>query len=649
MSINLRVHRGDGQQRGSILVLTLFFMVVLSFFAIAFWKLIPVELHQANRHKMDTAAYYAADNGVSDTILWLAQRTAQGNIDPEFDDGAITRSGTLDGWTWEAQIIPGPETWGAPGVTASNPIRCYRIDCVASLGNQKYRKVSVWAMQRSFAEYGWYFDKFAAGTELWLNLANFRLDGRYHTNEQLLLYTTGNGFSWAGDAAFSDRATFRQRTSSGASGLGDVDGVRYNSWTAAALPYSTSTGDPVPGRYERISTQGRLGLQSSSEVNMPESSDKVKEGAWGEDGPLGNTPPIAPLGTSSSFFGSGVNARINANMGEDANSGIYIEGNVDQVEYTLRDAAGSTVPQAVVADKTNPNPPLVNQNVRIRQGSNIIGVTYVKDASMTIPPGSIVNGVSIGATAQTLSGTDNSGTGHTVVEELDSSGNPRSPRRFVRYNRQTNGVIYATGNVDGVRGVVRGRRTLATEADTGSSTSRDKIIRINGELLYAQTERGERPISTADQLGLISYAVRMKSTQHSSATTAPTINQGGMFPLRSQTTSANPHLLYCSIFAGRKGDPSVNWANQQGMITGGGFGVEGSSSTSDDIALGHGFMNVFGSLSEGVRQRKGTIDTAGYNYSNVYDTNLRLAQPPYFPSLPEYRVQLWEEQSYYSY
>lgn len=647
--------KSQKSQRGSILVLTLFFMILISFFAIAFWRLIPVELHQANRHKLDTAAYYAADNGVADTMLWLAERTRQGNIDPVFNNGAITRTGTLDGWTWTVRVVPGPETFGSPGVTSPNPIRCYRLESVASLGNRKYRKVTVWSLQRSFAEYGWYFDKFASGTELWLNLANFRLDGRYHTNEQMLLYTNGNGFSWSGDAAFSDKATFRLRTTSGVSGLGDVDGVRYNTWTSASLPYSTTNGSPVPGRYERISTQGLLGLQSTSQINMPQSSDDVRKGAWGETLP-------GTLSSGDAIFGSsGVNAHVNADLGGDANAGIYIEGNVDQVEYRLVNASGGVVSQPSAA---GPTPPDVNQNVRIRQGTNIIGVTHIKEAPLTIPAGSVINGVPITAN-RTLNGADNAGYGHTVIEKLNSNGNPLSfgspndgnqprPREFVQYNRQTNGVIYSTGHIDGVRGTIQGRRTLATRTDEGNSVTHDKVIRINGELLYAGTERGKRPSTAEDQLGLISYAVRMKGPQHGGTSPPsnlqpPTITDGGMWPRRGATTSASPHLLYCSIFAGRRGDPSVNWANQEGMLRGGGFGVEESSNTAADIALGHGYMNVFGSLSEGVRQRKGTIDTSGYNYQNVYDTNLKTVQPPYFPSLPEYRVQLWEEESLYSY
>lgn len=40
--------------RGSILLLTLFFLVLISLFAVAFWKIVPVELHSAQRHKDDT-------------------------------------------------------------------------------------------------------------------------------------------------------------------------------------------------------------------------------------------------------------------------------------------------------------------------------------------------------------------------------------------------------------------------------------------------------------------------------------------------------------------------------------------------------------------------------------------------------------------
>jgi hypothetical protein len=611
--------------RGSVLAMTLFFLVLLSFFALAFWKLIPVELHAAQRHRFDTQAYYVADYGVADTLLFLKKKTQQGNIDsPTFDDGPLVRTGTLEGWDWTATITPGPGTYGAPGVTAPNPIRCYEINCVASrkvsaVNTQNFRRVRVWAMQQSFTEYGYFVDNLPS--DIWLNLATFTLDGKYHTNHELLVYAP-DGFDWKGPSSFKESATFSKSVSN-SSLKRVVDGVKYRSFTNQVhLPYNKDNGLAIAGRYERIATEGAAAIQQREKIPIPESSDDVAAGAYG------TTPPAdSALTPESALFGnSGINARLGATApGGDATSGIYIRGDVDQIEFALD--------------------PQGNQIADISQGSNMMRTTFVTE-SVTLPAGVKVNGVTLSAPT-TYQGTDNDNLGYTIMRDYNKVGDQWVPtNEYKVYNRQTNGVIYATGDINGIRGTVKGRRTVATKTTSGS----DKVLRINGELLYAGTTPGEAPTSTADQLGLISYAVRMKGGDQ--GTVAPSINTGDgsytvstsrMWPPRNTTSAADPHYLYCSIFSGRQNDTTTS------ITEGGGFAVENSSDSSYDAGLGIGKLTLFGSLSEGVRQRKGTIDVSGYNYEYKYDVNLRLAQPPFFPSLPSYGVVSWEEESFYSY
>ena len=66
-------------------------------------------------------------------------------------------------------------------------------------------------------------------------------------------------------------------------------------------------------------------------------------------------------------------------------------------------------------------------------------------------------------------------------------------------------------------------------------------------------------------------------------------------------------------------------------------------------------MTMYGSLTEGVRLIKGQFNSqtsqgiSGYSYSFLEDPNLETIQPPFFPTLPKYKVISWEEKSVFAY
>ncbi len=59
------------QQRGSALLLALFFLVLLYLIAVALFRLIPGELHSVGRTRQDMQAHYAAAAGVKHATAWL--------------------------------------------------------------------------------------------------------------------------------------------------------------------------------------------------------------------------------------------------------------------------------------------------------------------------------------------------------------------------------------------------------------------------------------------------------------------------------------------------------------------------------------------------------------------------------------------------
>lgn len=187
------------------------------------------------------------------------------------------------------------------------------------------------------------------------------------------------------------------------------------------------------------------------------------------------------------------------------------------------------------------------------------------------------------------------------------------------YQGVGNGAVFFDGDINGLRGVNRGRKTIATATDSGTSTTWDKKIYLNGPLTRDDTPTlnsttgnytGTAPTGVRDQLGLATYAVRMKRDD----VTNPFVTT------RASTSSTVPVLIYAAIFAGRNNDP-----NSTSNLVGGGMNV-GTS----------GHFSLFGSLTEGTRQVKGTFGSSstGYSYEYHYDTNFSATAPLSFQEPP---------------
>lgn len=644
-------------RRGSILVLTLFFMMVLFLLAEAFWSIIPYELHSARRYKDDTQAYFAADAGVVDTLAWLSKKTADGNVDQFFVDSGNTddkgnkvyyRDGNIDDWKWRVTITPGPQTQGNTEFPGQNAIRVYKIDSVAYLGNSwtdtnkaTFRSISAWITQDSFAGTNWGVAEGANGSDLWLNLDTFKLGGDFHTNDQLRLAVPNKAFWDRTGSAVGGKLTFAKDSSGNSQ-----DHVEYRSSNQDLLPYNKSNGSSISDRYEKITTLGRNGIQVVDRIPLPPNSDSVAAGVWGE-----STLPTSLSMTDSVFGadsgrGNSVRAYLHTKNGKvapgaSAPNGIYIDGAINQIQMGLVDQNGANV-----TNRNASNYGTANQRISINQsGNRQLQVTFVT-GEFTIPAGETINGQTA-QPAQTYRGTDNGGEGTTVFYDPNKD-------EYMTFKGQTNGAIYSTGDIRGIRGTTKGRRTIATSTDTGNSnTALDHEISITGELTYASTVPGQTPTTSTDQLGLIGYAVRMEASEASSAplpgNNNGSLRDGLMWPRRSTTSKTTPYYLYCSIFAGRENDPMKNSgvSTKTGQTQGGGFGTESYDT------VNQGYMALFGSITEGIRQAKGTFNDdgsgTGIAYQFFLDPNLKTVQPPFFPSLPRYQVISWEEKSVFAY
>lgn len=672
-SIKSRFKRRKNK-KGSVLFLTLLFLVLINLFAVAFWKLVPVEMHSAKRHYLETQAYFASDAGIVDTLAFLEDLASQGNMDNYIDSNGVVndeghrvirRTGTMGEWNWQCDVVPGPETYGNSDFTTPNPLRVFKLESMAtrdgiSSDSHRYREVSAWIKQRSFADFNWNCSEYDEDSPLFLFMNNFKLGGTYRTNGPALLRIRSSDNFWSNsEAAIGGELLFA--VSKNHPNLGLVDGVQYSdggsnsdgpTWSGSgdSYPYHLSggnAGQPRGSRYEKLVPEGRAGIRHTDRVEMPVNTDNIAYGVWGGDAPA-NVP------WADTIFGdntSNVRAAINgATPGSPARNGIFIQGDVSQIDFSVTNDTPNS--PAIDADaKIHPTDD-ENQIIKIYQGNgndDYIQIEHVMGKPYTVPAGVPAGNVQGAVPGQVLDHQANSGKGWTVVKNEGGNLASDNDDKYVIYQEQTNGAIYATGDINGVRGTVLGRRTVAVSTDTGNAIARDKTIRINGDLLQAGTPAGESPRTERDMLGLIAYDVRMA---HEGASSAPTNNDprlGQMYPRRNQTSPSNPNYLYVSIFAGRRNDPKEGETRVDGVQGatefGGGFGSQHPWNTSH----GKGHMVLFGSITEGIRQWKGTGDIAGNSYEFYLDSNLQQVQPPFFPSLPSFDILTWEEKSVFSY
>lgn len=641
------------RRKGVALILTLFFMILLYTVASSYYVMIPAEMRSAVRLQDDAEAFYVADSGISDAIaqmeyqvntdhnnfenytssgtFWVARNgvapvaTANPALSPQFLNAADARqlvatktyaTGVTGRLSYEVIL----ERWAFKQGGLRVP-DAYRVvsravrDRGASTSRLR-RTVTSWCIQKNFANYAYFVDRLPS--DIWLDLNTFRIDGPYHTNNRVMLSAPSN---WSGATSFKSQLSMPQSMAYADPNLNRVvDGVRWNSYSANGLPYEPTTGVINGDRYQRVIDGGVERVhQTAAAIQLPSDSGRLEAAAFGS-AVSGSVPYTA--GTSAFGTASSVNLHVPTASSGGAypamGAGLYFQGNLDQVTLSAPTAGNGN------ATSSDDN---TNAVMTVTQGSYSANVTTVYE-SLTLPAGALINGSSSPTSGTTSLRFSDNNVGYTVVRDGTSN-------RYRIYQGVGNGAIFVDGNINGLRGVNRGRKTIATATDTGSSTANDKKIYLNGPVTRADTptldpatgrQTGTAPTGVRDQLGLVSYAVRMKRDD----VTNPFV------PARSATSANVPVLLYAAIFAGRGGDP-----NASSNVLGGGMG-------SDNYDVGtNGHFSLFGSLTEGTRQVKGTFGGngggTGYSYEYHYDTNFSATAPPFFPGTSGFRMASWTE------
>ena len=513
-------------RRGSILLLSIFFLVTLFFLAMALLQLLPVELNAARWARMNQEASYAADAGITDTITWLEEVLAgnQGRLSDLTED--FERGGSFGDWTWVVKVQPDQQT------RDNNPVRVFRLTSVASLDGRPHRRIVADVRQDSFAHYLTFIGT-SSNNAYWRLDRNSKLEGPMHVNG-IASIAYDNQWFQTGVPFFEGTYTASGFHVPSGKPEGFGDGVRYRTTTGfdnSDTPYNED-GVPIPERYDRIFTRGREALKTGvREREMPSTSRNLATEAWGE------TPLPLDQGVHLDTSSSQANKK-----------GILIQGDVENMQLSV--VQGNSVMTVVQGSGD------ARKETR---------VTILSENGMTLPAGSEVNGAVL-PRDMVLD------TGNTVVQKPDVGGR----KVFAVAPGVTNGLVYCTGTIHGLQGQNKGRRTIAVDVEN------NKEIVISGDLTRQDTPVGEKPAGTDDLLGLLGMNIRVGDSVERNLETPlqlycsifagrknPDGEYEGSFLVDDlESSGVGKFIIYGSVVRAQDSPWLMSWVNSSGAYVG---------------------------------------------------------------------------------
>lgn len=610
--------RPQQSQRGSVLMLSIFMLIALFVTASAFLNLIPLEARAAQRSERLAMGSLVCDSGITEALAWVRHQLAPPSgaskepmASSVYPSQAARTRVVGGGWSYRWHLIPDGETFP----NGSNPIRAYTIVARAYFNGVAEREARAQVVQNGI-------NKYAALYHLWpdnlvqpVRTTSAQIGGPVHTNGVMRLWIPEGAAFWTapGEPPYTHGLTARGTFSSSPDGFAYFEG-NWSGSDAAKRPYNNA--GPIASRYNRITKEGREGMKAgAAEVPLPTNTFALRDAAWGF-----NTAD--PLPASAGVYLHKTDGSVN---------GVYIRGNVEEMELGV----GGTQPAGPGAVNYGNNSwvkielPISGQR-RIDFHENYTVVT-IKDSSVTLPAGTIVNGAPLGTsmTYSPIPKGDGTFTNPTLM---------RLPNgQFVYEATELNGVIYADGDIRNLWGLNKGRRTIGVSSDKTTGVQHDIIIGgreadtsatsegafsiLSGQkglIQFGATDANgdnilDAPLSSDNVLGLVADNVIISSK----------LKQGG----RWDTThpASNPLYLYATVMAGIT-DPE------------GSYKVDGFDSGNAGYAYQYGarIMNSAGAW--------GTTTGHGLTRGNVFfDEPASLNPPPYFPSIPSFALKSYEE------
>lgn len=596
-------------KKGSILIMTIFFMVILFISASAFLVLIPVESRAAMRSEQQTTGALVAEAGVTEALAWLRFQLAppdgSGSLEPMasgvYPSEAVRTREMGNNWTYRWSLIADNETFP----NGSNPIRAYTIVSRAYKGGEVKREARAEVIQESLSQYAALYDDWPTNLVMPVRSTSVPAGGPIHINDVMRLWISEGSSFWnsPGEPKFSHGITASGTFNNSQDGFAYYQGNWYGS-NSSKIPYNSS--GPINSRYNRMASGGLSSVQAGqANVPLPTNTFALRDAAWGFN--ASNALPSTP------------GVYLNVEGGEV--QGIYIEGDAEEVELGY----GGTQPAGPGTVSYGQNSwvkielPISGQNsIDTHEAVTVVTITE----PLTLPAGAVVNGSTLASPTQYAEGT-------TLMRKANGE--------FVHENSELNGVVYANGDIQDLWGVNKGRRTVAVESDGATNKFNDIIIggkeddsnsNNSTNISLAAGEKGliqygavdadndgvlDDPTTADNVLGVIGHNVQVSSRlkQNSSWSTSHPQN--------------NPLYLYAIVLAGNPGD-------------GGTYSVQSYNSGGDGWTYRYGSRIMEKGGAWGTTSGHGLI-----NGNTFFDEPAAVQPPPYFPSVPTFAIKSYQD------
>jgi hypothetical protein len=330
----MKIEERNKKKRGaSVIVLSMFFMILLSVLATTLYKVVPLEMHQSYRAHKDLRGHYVARAGVQHTMKWLSSRleafedsgdpedlpdynsgTADSpvypNIPPFEAAAAATTPFNVGDWRYEVEVMPIKDTTEIHDFVP----RLISIRSTAFHNDVPVRRIDTLVRQQTFASFAFYTDQMDPSSKFIID-GETRIQGPVHTNDWWR-FEASPGL-WGDDSAdpyFLDQVT-HTRTDPTSPPTGDG-----NTWLGGAgnAPYDTS--GVIAGRYEKVFEEGRNALRVKSSVDLPSSTEGILAEVWTEG--LTNLPTERGL-------------HLSVDSSDTVDGGLYFNGDVDRARMEL--------------------------------------------------------------------------------------------------------------------------------------------------------------------------------------------------------------------------------------------------------------------------------------------------------------------------
>lgn len=593
-------------ERGSVLVLAIFFMVILFITASAFLVLLPMENRAAMRSERQTSGALVADAGVTEAMAWLRNQLAPPDgsasrepMNPSVYPSQANRTRDVGGgWTYRWELVADPETYP----NGSNPIRAYTIVSKSYLRGKAMREARAEVIQESLSQYAALYNTWSTNLVMPVRSTSVPTGGPVHVNDTLRLWISEGANYWTstGDPKFSHGLTASGTFTDSDDGFAYYQGNWYGS-SADKRPYDDN--GPIASRYNRMADGGRDSLiAGASNVELPENTFEIRDAAWGFEA-------SNPLPTTAGVY-------LNEEAGQV--QGIYIHGDAEEIElgYGGSQPAGPGTVNYANNSWVKVELPIAGQR-SIDDDENVTVVT-IDENPITLPAGAVVDGAPLGS---------------PTTYPVDTTLVRRANGTFEHYDSKLNGVVYAKGDIKDLWGVNKGRRTISVEGDASANVQHTiyfggKEDDTTGVYSVAAGEKGliqygsvdadndgvlDAPTTADNVLGIVARDVLVSDK----------LKHNGQWDTSHPET--NPLYLYAIVLGGLNGD-------------GGSYKVESYNSGNDGWTYRYGSRIIVDAGAWGTTSGHGLV-----NGNTFYDAPAAQQPPPYFPGKPSFVVKSYED------